>query len=47
MIPLVISLLGEKAGGAEGLLAMLGGDNAGGTGAIRAISGIAGKLFGR
>ena len=44
LIPVVISVLGDKMGGAEGLLSMLGGDNAETLGAL---GGIAGKLFGK
>ena len=48
LIPVVISLLGDKAGGAggaEGLLSMLGGGA--NSDALGAIGGIAGKLFGK
>lgn len=47
LIPVVVSLLGEKAGGADGLLSMLGRGSGGGSAALGAIGGIAGKLFGR
>ena len=47
LIPVVLSLLGDKAGGAEGLLSMLGGTGEGSGGALGAITGIAGKLFGK
>lgn len=48
LLPLVISLLGDKAGGADGLVSMLGGltGNSQG-GGLGAIGGLAGKLFGR
>ena len=46
LIPVALSLLGDKAGGAEGLLSMLGGGGSAG-GAVGALSGIAGKLFGK
>ncbi|MGH0034528.1 MAG: hypothetical protein ACQGVK_05835 [Myxococcota bacterium] len=45
LIPIVLSLLGDKAGGAEGLASLLGG--AGGSDAMGAIGGLAGKLFGK
>jgi hypothetical protein len=46
LIPVVVSLLGEKSGGLDGLLSMLGGD--GGSGPdLGALGGIAGKLFGK
>ncbi len=47
LIPVVLSLLGDKSGGAEGLLSMLGGASGGSGGALGAIGGIAGKLFGK
>ena len=47
LIPVALSLLGDKAGGAEGLPSMLGGGSAGGAaGALSAVSGLAGRLFG-
>jgi len=46
LIPIVVSLLGKEAGGAEGLLSMLGGQG-GSTGAVGALGGLAGKLFGK
>lgn len=47
LLPAVMSLLGEKSGGAAGLLSMLGGggDDTGGT--LGALGGLAGKLFGK
>jgi len=47
LIPVVLSLLGDKSGGAEGLLSMLGGAGGGSGGALGALGGIAGKLFGK
>jgi len=49
LIPAVVSLLGDKAGGVQGLLSMLGGaDTEGGAGSgLGALGGIAGKLFGK
>ena len=44
LIPAVMALLGDKAGGAEGLMSMLGGEK---SGALSALGGIAGKLFGK
>jgi hypothetical protein len=46
LIPVVMSLLGDKAGGADGLLSMLGGDGNSGDG-LDALGGLAGKLFGK
>jgi len=47
LIPVVVSLLGDKAGGADGLMSMLGG-LAGGSGAGGGVlGGLAGKLFGK
>jgi len=47
LIPVALSLLGDKAGGAEGLLSMFGGESQGGAGnALGAVTGLAGKLFG-
>lgn len=46
LIPMVLSLLGDKSGGAEGLLSMLGGEGGGG-GALGALGGLAGKLLGK
>ncbi len=48
LIPVVVSLLGDKAGGADGLMSMLGG-LAGGDkgGAASVLGGLAGKLFGK
>ena len=46
LIPAVMSLLGNKAGGAEGLLSMLGGSGDA-AGALGALGGMAGKLFGK
>jgi hypothetical protein len=46
LIPVVMSLLGDKAGGVDGLLSMLGGDGSSGSG-LGALGGIAGKLFGK
>ena len=46
LIPAVLSLLGNKAGGADGLMSMLGGGDAK-SGALGALGGIAGKLFGK
>ena len=46
LIPVVMSLLGNKAGGAEGLMSMLGGGGEK-SGALGALGGIAGKLFGK
>ena len=47
LIPVALSLLGDKAGGAEGLLSMLGGGSQGGvSGALGAATGLAGRLFG-
>ncbi len=47
LIPTVLSLLGDKAGGAQGLLSMLGGgDSDGGSaGGLGALGSMAGKLF--
>lgn len=46
LIPVVLSLLGDKSGGAENLLGMLsGGGDAGG--ALGNLGGLAGKLFGK
>jgi len=45
MLPLLMSALRDKAGGAEGILSLLGGGSAGG--ALGAVRGLAGKLFGR
>ncbi len=45
LVPVVLSLLGDKAGGAEGLLSMLGGDTK--SGAMGALGSITGKFFGR
>lgn len=48
LIPVVMSLLGDKAGGAEGLLSLLGGEGeSGGASGLGALGGIAGKLLGR
>ncbi|MFK7898150.1 MAG: hypothetical protein AB8G23_20125 [Myxococcota bacterium] len=47
LIPAVMSLLGNQAGGAEDLLSMLGGGGEGASGALGAIGNIAGKLFGK
>ena len=48
LLPVVLSLLGDKAGGAEGLLSMLGGVSSGGSeGGLGALVGAAGKLFGK
>jgi len=44
LIPVVMSLLGDKAGGAEGLMSMLGGGGSSG-GGLDALGGLAGKLF--
>ena len=43
LIPVVVSLLGDQAGGADGLLSMLGGGAEGGG----ALGALAGKLFGK
>ena len=45
LVPVVISLLGDKAGGAEGLLSMLGGGKGGAGDLVGALGGLAGKLF--
>jgi len=42
LIPVVISLLHDKAGGADGIGALLGGDSGG----LGAVGKLAGKLFG-
>jgi len=50
LIPVVLSLLGNKAGGAEGIMSLLGGAGIGEGGtsdALGALGGIAGKLFGK
>ncbi|MEM9175324.1 MAG: hypothetical protein AAGC67_08810 [Myxococcota bacterium] len=47
LIPVVLSLLGDKAGGADGLASMLGGLAGGGEGLGGALGGLAGKLFGK
>ncbi len=46
LIPAVISLLENKAGGAAGVMSMLGGEG-GQSGTVGALAGIAGKLFGK
>jgi hypothetical protein len=46
LIPVVLSLLGDKSGGVEGLLSMLGGEGSSG-GGLGALGGIAGKLLGK
>ena len=46
LIPVVMSLLGDKSGGVDGLMSMLGGDGSSGSG-LEALGGIAGKLFGK
>lgn len=46
LVPVVMSLLGDKADGVEGLLSMLGGAGSSGSG-LDALGGIAGKLFGK
>ena len=45
LIPAAVALLGDKAGGAEGLMSLLGGGEK--SGALGALRGIAGKLFGK
>ncbi|MCR9094158.1 MAG: hypothetical protein NXI30_08070 [bacterium] len=47
LIPVVLSLLGDKAGGADGLMSMLGGLGGGNGGGAGALAGLAGKLFGK
>jgi len=49
LIPVVVSLLGDKAGGVQGILSMLGGadSEASASGGLGALGGIAGKLFGK
>lgn len=47
LVPVVLSLLTEKTGGAEGLAAMLGGGGDAGGGAAGLLGGVVGKLFGR
>jgi len=47
LIPVVVSLLGDKAGGAENILGMLGGGGGEAGAALGALGGIAGKLFGK
>jgi hypothetical protein len=44
LVPLVVSALQDKAGGADGILSLLGG---GKSGALGALGGLAGKLFKR
>lgn len=46
LIPAVLGLLGNQAGGVDGLMSMLGGGDAK-SGALGALGGIAGKLFGK
>jgi hypothetical protein len=46
LIPVVMSLLGDKAGGLDGLMSMLGSDAGSGVG-TEAIGALAGKLFGK
>ena len=47
LVPVVLSLLGDKAGGADGLTSMLGGLAGGNGGGAGALAGLAGKLFGK
>lgn len=47
LIPIVVSLLGDKAGGADGLMSMLGGLAGGSAGSGGGLAGLAGKLFGK
>lgn len=48
LIPVAVSLLGERAGGLQGLVGLLGGDSAGSGDAVGgALRGLAGKLFGK
>ena len=47
LVPVVLSLLGDKAGGADGLMSMLGGLAGGNEGGAGALAGLAGKLFGK
>lgn len=47
LIPAVLSLLGDKAGGTDGLMSMLGGLAGGSEGGAGALAGLAGKLFGK
>ncbi len=42
LVPIVLSLLAQQGGGADGLLSMLGGSG----GAAEKLGGLAGKLFG-
>ena len=46
LIPVVLSLLGDKSGGAENLLGMLSGGGDAGN-ALGTLGGMAGKLFGK
>ena len=46
LIPVVLSLVGDKAGGADGLMSMLGGLAGGSGGGGGALGGLVGKLFG-
>lgn len=46
LIPVVLQLLGQESGGAEGLLSLLGGGQGGG-GKLGSVLGAAGKLFGK
>lgn len=50
LIPVALSLLGDKAGGADGLLSMLGdltGDSSGGGGALGTLGKLAGSFLGK
>ena len=47
LIPVVMTLLGDKAGGTDGLASMLGGLAGGSEGLGGALGGLAGKLFGK
>ena len=46
LLPVALQLLGDKAGGAEGLLSMLGGETSG-AGKMGGLLGAASKLFGK